>query len=103
MQALAGRLLLLVLLALDWAAAPTLVAPALQSLARPWANTENVCPSGAYREAMRRECAPEPQVGTFGCMPREGTRPTGKLCPASRTSAAVHGTNMVYVFMTLRR
>jgi hypothetical protein len=101
MQALA-RGLLLVLLAVDWAADPALVAPAVAAQARRWSNTETVCPGVAYRHASRRDCAPALRPAPGRSAPdgsprlRLTSRPDAARCADSASS-------LVYLFMSIRR
>lgn len=101
MPPLLTRLSLLLLLALDWAVGPELLAPALHALARPWCSTENVCPSSAYREAVRRESTPEPRVASAR-IPR-GPTPQ-RLAAATRPPPPTPPPrDLVYLYMSLRR
>ncbi len=103
MPSLAGRLFLLLLLALDWAADPALLAPAVSLLASPWGSTENVCPSGGYQRDVLRQCRP---VRSPAPAARPSATPAprlGRPRPASRPSRAPAPVSPVYVFMSLRR
>jgi hypothetical protein len=103
MTALFERLFLLLLLALDWAADPALLAPALQLLANPWCSTENICPSGGYQRAVLQQSRPS----------QGRSRPSPALDTASpesaRTRKAVriplilYSVNHLYVFLSLQR
>jgi hypothetical protein len=100
MSAVLARLLLLLLLGVDWAADPSLVAPALQLLARPLASTENLCPSVAYREAVRKESAPAPQAAPA---PRPHRQPAPRPRPGLPAPAVALSVDLVYVLMSIRR
>lgn len=102
MYSILYRLFLFLLLGLDWAADPMLLAPALQPLAKAWCSTENVCPSTGYQRAVRRATAPgnrpsgleSPPVGVAVARPPSASEVTRLF-----VSLASH----LYVFMSLRR
>jgi hypothetical protein len=102
MQLILHRVLLFLLLGLDWAADPSLLAPALHPLAKAWCNTENVCPSGGYQRALRREIAPAKR-------PSDRQRIAGAPAPSAPTfraewlARATSLAGQLYVFMSLRR
>jgi hypothetical protein len=104
MHALARGLFLLLLLAVDWAADPTLVAPAVEAQARRWASTENVCPSAGHAESVRRHAAPDPQAAPGPCdpAPAESSRPPHPPRPERASQPATPG-GLVYVLRSIRR
>jgi hypothetical protein len=77
-----ARLLMLFLLGVDWAADPASLAPALQLLASSEGSTENVCPSTAYREDVRRASQPAPRPAALAPRDRAATRPPLTPSPA---------------------
>jgi hypothetical protein len=95
------RLLLLLLLALDWAADPARLAPAVQPLAKPWCSTENVCPSGGYQRVVLQRSLPDHNSGQIDpAVPSaasECTADAADMHPA--TIPVCH----LYVFLSLRR
>jgi hypothetical protein len=104
MNFVAGRLFLLSLLAVDWAADSTLVAPAVQPLAAPMASTECYCHSLACRQIIctASTCTTQPafvggHTAAAALCPRRGARrPEAPL-------AAGPGHSLVYVFMSIVR
>jgi hypothetical protein len=102
MQSILHRVLLFVLLGLDWAADPSLLAPALHPLAKAWCNTENVCPSGGYQRALRREVAPAKRPSDHERF--AGARaPSAPAVPAAGLVRTISLAGLLYVFMSLRR
>jgi hypothetical protein len=104
MYPLIGRLLLLLLLGVDWAANPSQVAPAVQSLAAPLASTENFCHSLVRRKEIDEQSAPE-LGGTFcpcSLLPHTSP-PLSNLLPVSLVGDSASFTNLIYLFMALRR
>jgi hypothetical protein len=103
MLSLVGRLFLLLLLALDWAADPALLAPAVALLASPWGSTENVCPSGGYQRDVLRQCRPERRPAPAAYPSATPASRPGRPRPASRPSRGPAPVGPVYVFMSIRR
>jgi hypothetical protein len=100
MHAVIGRLLLLLLLACDWAADPH---QGTSPLSRPLASTECICHSLAHREAVRQGCLPALQGGPGGPPAHVSTpwpRPAPRVQEPPDTAPAA---GFVYVFMSLRR
>ncbi len=102
MPSLVGRLFLFVLLALDWAADPALLAPGLELQAKPWCSTENVCPSGQYVRAVLRHSDPDPQPAVVACLPPV-VAPWPVAPPAAVSARPATPVSPVYLFMSLRR
>jgi hypothetical protein len=97
------RLLLLLLLALDWAAGPALLAPAVQPLAKRWRGTENVCPSGGYQQAILQECRPDLGTARPGTAADTISPESAPLPEEVQLSSAFHKINHLYVFLSLQR
>jgi hypothetical protein len=103
MHDIVGRLFLLLLLAVDWAADPSVLAPAVKALAAPMASTECFCHSWSNRQDIRNESAPASQP-TFSTDDMTGAA----CCPqlpclwAEPVPAAHPPTHLVYVFMAIR-
>jgi hypothetical protein len=85
MCAIVGRLFLLVLLACDWAADPSLLAPAVQGLAAPFASTVCFCHSVVHRAALYKACTAARDDATRRPGPR--TRPPRTEPPAPTLAA----------------
>jgi hypothetical protein len=103
MTALLERLLLLLLLALDWVANPALLAPVVQPLATPWCSTENVCPSGGYQQEVLRQSRPD--LDAAGSGPAADIAPLESALPrdVARMPSALSPVSLLYVFLSLRR
>jgi hypothetical protein len=102
MPSILSRLLLLVLLGLDWAADPTLLAPAVEVFAGAWRSTENVCPSVNYQRVVRRVVAPATGPSSRERAPDASARTRPE--PRARiTHQFASATSRLYVFMSLRR
>jgi hypothetical protein len=103
MIAMLQRMFLLLLLALDWAVDPALLSPAVQLLAKPWCSTENVCPSGAYQQAVLRQSRRHQVTARQGpgadAAPPEFARPLDVVRMPSALNPVCH----LYIFMSLRR
>jgi hypothetical protein len=102
MPSLVGRLFLFVLLALDWAADPTLLAPAVELLAQAWGSTENVCPSAGYQRDVLWQCRPDPGAGRAASAAAPAA-PPGPPGSASQATSAPAPVSPAYVFMSLLR
>jgi hypothetical protein len=103
MHALLGRLLLLVLLAIDWAADPDLLAPTVRALAARLASTECYCHSLRCREEARREAIPAGSADPGPVAPP--TTAPACPCPESRSPpdpGGVARAGLVYLFMSIR-
>jgi hypothetical protein len=99
MPAAFRQILLLLLLGLDWAADPGLLAPAVQAGVQRWGNTATVCPAGAGQEATRRDdgAAPGAAPAAAAGAPRAPDAAGPRNCPR----AARRG-GLVYVLLSLR-
>jgi hypothetical protein len=98
MHAVFGRLLLLLLLACDWAVDPY---QGTSPLSAPLASTESFCHSLAHQQATRQACLPAPQGGHCTLSPFADTPP---LPPAEAAlEPPAPALSRVYVFMSLRR
>jgi hypothetical protein len=103
MSDLVGRLLLLFLLGVDWAADPELLAPAVQALAAPMASTECCCPSLSYRHDIRSQsdAVPQPTVlAEHTSLTAVGRDPCGLR---TESHAVCARTDVRYVFMCILR
>jgi hypothetical protein len=96
-----NRLLLFLLLALDWAADPSLVAPAVEPLSKPWCNTENFCPSRGYQQALLQHSLPD--QGSVRFSPATDTAAPESGVDAVKMFPAIIPVRHLYVFMSLRR
>src|SRR5438876_581161 len=85
-----SRLFLLLLLACDWAADPSWLAPTLQALSAPLASTECFCHSLAHRAQIAWECAPDQ-------CPRAAT-PAACLAPPCACPVPPQETDAVHFF-----
>jgi hypothetical protein len=103
MIALLRRLLLLLLLALDWSADAALLAPAVGPLAKPWRSTKNVCASGGYQLAVLQQSRPD--LGSTVPGPAADAAPPGSVPArdAAKVPSALDPIRHLYVFMSLRR
>jgi hypothetical protein len=95
------RLLLFLLLAVDWAADPALLAPAVQPLASPWCSTENFCPSGGYQREVLHQSRPHQTFPVLGlaadsALPKSTPDAVGMV-------SAFNPVSHLYVFLSLRR
>jgi hypothetical protein len=95
------RLLLFLLLALDWAADPSLVAPAVEPLSKPWCNTENFCPSRGYQQAVLQQSLPDQGSACLG--PAADSAAPESAVDSVKTFSAIIPVRHLYVFMSLRR
>jgi hypothetical protein len=95
-----GRLLLLLLLACDWAVDPY---QGTSSLSRPLASTDSYCHSLAHREAALQSCLPALQGGPGTLPPNLDTPPPPRGRPAQEPTAPLTPLRLVYVLMSLRR
>jgi hypothetical protein len=98
----AGRLLLLLLLAVDWAADPSQLAPTVRLLSHSLGSTECFCGSvksgeevGKASRLVRRDV-----VGRRLC---EGARRPQALLRTRQLPHDITGTPLVYVFMSIRQ
>jgi hypothetical protein len=95
------RLLLFLLLAVDWAADPALLAPAVQPLASPWCSTENFCPSSGYQREVLQQSRP---LQTSPILGRAADSSSPKVTPdAVGMVSAFNPVSHLYVFLSLRR
>jgi hypothetical protein len=95
-----NRLLLFLLLAADWAADPSLVAPAIEPLAKPWCNTENFCPSRGYQQALLQQSLPD--QGSARLSSVADTAAPEFAVDAVKMFSAIIPVRHLYVFMSLR-
>ena len=100
MPDIAGRLFLLFLLGVDWAADPSLLAPAVRPLAAPMASTECFCHSWSYRQYIRYQSAPHPTFPVGDTIWPAVSPPPGELW-AEVIPAVYSPTRLVYVFMSI--
>jgi hypothetical protein len=100
MHAVIGRLLLLLLLACDWAVDSF---QGTSPLSRPLGSTECFCHSLAHRQAICQGCLPAPQAGPGGPPALTGMAPPRPALRAQESPDAAPAAGLVYVFMSLRR
>jgi hypothetical protein len=97
------RLFLALLLAIDWAADPSLLAPGLEVLAAPLASTECYCYSLKQRDEIRKVAGTaqgEHEARQPGCHRRHLPRPDPRPRKPPQTVRAVR---LVYLLLFLRR
>ena len=95
------RLLLFLLLALDWAADPSLLAPVVEPLSKPWCSTENFCPSRGYQQAVFQQSLPD--QGSARLSPPADPAVPESAVDAVKIFSAIIPVRHLYVFMSLRR
>jgi hypothetical protein len=98
MRPLLGRLLLLLLLACDWAADPC---QGTSPLSEPFASTETFCHSLIHRVEISRQCAPllGPLLDLLPCSALSCSFPPATAFVRSRSL----DTDLVYLFRSIRR
>jgi hypothetical protein len=101
MRPVLSRLFLFALLAIDWWADPSLVAPALQPLASRWGNTTCVCHSVAHRETIRQVLTSPPQP-TLDCPPLPCGEPEPFAAVRQEPTHTFRDTDLLYVFLSIR-
>ena len=75
--------------------------PGLEPLATAWHSTENVCPSGVYRQTVLRHSSPDLRPGRANRPPAARSRRA--TVTTSVPAPAYSPVRTVYAFMSLQR
>ena len=101
MRPVLSRAFLLLLLATDWAADPSMVAPALQPLARRWGNTTCFCHSAAHRETIRQVLTSAPELAP-DCHALPSGQPQPFAPERREPPHTFHHSDLLYVLLSIR-
>ena len=101
MRPVLSRLFLLLLLACDFAADPSMVAPALEPSSAPMAFTTCFCHSVVYRETLRQVLTSEPEHAV-DCPILACRQPEPFAVAWQEPPHTFHSSDLPYVFQSIR-